>query len=208
MRRYGALPFLALFAIPALSNADIIKPGSSFNVDLLENDQISTVSFVNALLTSGGSTSFTFNGAHVTASESEATLPGGVDQILVTFTASGDMFPQLAAGNTYGGFTGAGNVTAMQLTTDFNLTSAVLTYASPSGPYTSADFIAFLNNPSHWNGEFLQNHFLGGFVPVGGLDTTSITLDLRGMPAPEPSSFALLGTGLFCLAGAVRKRFA
>jgi hypothetical protein len=211
MRPRAALLFLASFAIPTLGHADIVKPGSSFNVVLEEADGATVLANTSVMLTAGGTTSFTFNGVSTTASESETTLSSGQNEIIVSINASGDLFPEIAAGQTYSGFVGVGDRTPIQLTTPFDLTSALLTYSSPSGPYASGDTIGNVSNRDPFNGAYAGNFLITGYIGVGGFDTTSITLDLIGTPiaaTPEPSSFALLGTGLFGVAGLLRKRFA
>ena len=48
--------------------------------------------------------------------------------------------------------------------------------------------------------------FGGGGDPISGVE--DLTMTVTSSPVPEPSTFALLGTGILGAAGAVRRRFA
>ena len=65
----------------------------------------------------------------------------------------------------------------------------------------------YITNGSGFNGYNPSFTMVGQHVSVGGGETLTIT-DTTPATVPEPSGFALLGTGVLGVAGMVRKRFA
>lgn len=194
----------ALLAFAPQARADILVPGSDFLLTMentaagLEQSQLITVN--------GQPDTFDFGSVPVTVTVTDSQLGGGAEKIALVISANQDIFPSATpgAGNWFIGI-GLGGTSPMQLSEPVTLTSALMTATIP--PPNSFpvyyNFIGYVTDPSPWNGEFLGNGELGGFVNATGYDIQKVELDLTVVP--EPLTLSLFGAGL-AGAAALRRR--
>ena len=196
-----ALLSCAVIRFAHLAKADSLVAGSTFGLSL-DNNRASQQTFtVNV----SSPTAFTFVGATGTITVTQSTLATGQEQIYIDVLADSDLFP-----GTAGGYSGLGigfHSAPLDLTSEFDLVSSVLTFRGP-GEVLSSDVQNLVGQPNPWNGYFpIQNYYAIVYGTQGqGYNELSLTLNSALAPTPEPSSLILLGTACLGLAGTVRRR--
>jgi PEP-CTERM motif len=220
--RLSSLLTLALLAAPTLTHADTVLVGTNLSTasggtslcpsgsdcnDLANQFTLSTAVVIDSIsvvvttgnfpsVTKGDFTSFTIGlGSQITGGVTSGIgagdIPANPDGTLNTeeFTFSG-LDLSLAAGTYYLGMAG-GNV-------DWDRAQPLSTSADAVGQQFLCDptdaFMA-CSNPLNWNS-------------LSGSSEFAFEIDGTTVPVatPEPSTFALLGTGVLGLAGVVRRR--
>ncbi len=153
----------------------------------------------------------TFSYAGGVNAQGQTIAEGGFDPILALFQGTGPTAVEIGQNDD-----GGANVPADSVTGEHYDTYLAVNNLTP-GDYTASiqDFANFAIGPTLGNG-FSNGGLTGGtFVDATGHNRDShYAFDITGVAAaatvtttPEPSSLALLGTGILGIAGAMRRRF-
>lgn len=193
--RTASLVVAVLGLVPGFSigtaKADIIVPGSTYDVSVLDTSGDGQAFGSNLPVNSTGQ--FIYNGLQLNVTESEMNLGGGQYSITVDISGSADIFPK-PGGNFAIGIGGVSD--PLKLEAPFDLASAEFTFKNGAGnTIGQAEAISAVANPNPWDG-FLP--FAGAAVEFSGtgFDIQDINIQFQGMVAPLPSS-AWGGLALF-----------
>lgn len=184
------------------AHATLLVPNSTFTLTL-DNTAGTTQS---QLITANGlPDTFLYGSVPVSVTVTDTPIGGGAETIAIIISASQDLFPSstLGAGSWYLG------TSPLQLSEPVTLTSALMTATIPPGPGSFPiyyNFIGDIANPSPWDGEFLGNGYLGGFVNATGYNIQKVELDLTVDPIPEPPALALFASALLGLGLLARRK--
>lgn len=195
---------LGLAAASAPAHAGYLVQGSTYDLTLentaLNLEQTQTITF------NGQPTQFNFGNIPVTVTTTDTAISNNSDTIAIVISANQDIFPSAAPGDG-SWYIGIGvSSSPMQLTAPVTLTSAFLSATIPP-PNTFPiyyQFVGLVAQTAPWDGTFLGNGGLGGFVDATGDDIEGVELDLTVVP--EPASVAVFLAGLTGLAAFTRKR--
>lgn len=214
--RLVALPLLtaALTLGTASMAAPIMVDGGTYTFRILPSGGDPAPSAITGITFDGNAESFSlsdFGGppnVRVTIDESQTELGGGLHEVVVGLTATGDLFP--VAGQT--GFVNIGfGGDPLDLARDARLVSAFLSMWAGTDFIGEADFVAvfpgLFSSLDPWDGYFLTDGVHGGFGNVGGrgIDRIGLRFILEENGVPLPGTLALSAAALLLLAG-VRRR--
>ena len=187
---------LSVFGAVNSAKADTLVPNSTYDVYLDNNGATQDYT-----VTVGTQRAFTFGAASGTISETQTILATDQSQLVFTINANSDLFPGSGGVKAFG----VGAIDPLNFTAPFDLASAIVTFSVP-GSSSSGDATGTVANPNPFNGAFPGPGLLLSF-DFGGIDELQLTLTsvAPATSTPEPSSLALLATGITALGGFARR---
>jgi hypothetical protein len=226
MKRF-ALVLLALAAAPLYADSTLWYNGDANGVNGLANEVNSSVSqayvFDDFVVGAGGETltgAFSNNLMNFTATTADVEILSGVSSGnggTTVFSAFGTAATQTATGRNAFGYN--------EYTIDVSLPDVVLspgTYwlvVAPDGSGSGSSYVSTTSGANcvglpcgnNDNSFFDSSSFSANFAPASTQVTppADFSMGITGdsaPPVPEPSSFLLLGSGLFAAFGAVRRK--
>jgi hypothetical protein len=172
--------------------SQVVIPGSTY-VYAVYGISSSLSLFTNTF--DGVAETFTRGAAQITINEQMLPSNHGY-KLLIHLRSTSDIFP-VAGEDGYvniGGFSDP-----LDLADNLMLTSAEMTYLSGPSLSVAASATGSVSQPNPWNGYYTAAGIANGFTGIGGSDVRGV--DLVFNLIPEPTSLALLGLGLFVMAG-------
>jgi hypothetical protein len=193
---------LSLICVSISAKADMLTPASTFDVYLQNSGGASN----DYTVTVGTPKAFTFGSASGFITDSETALSPYQNEIVVTVLAGQgeDLFPFVANGDY--GFVGVGVFDPLKLTSTWELAVADMLYENTStGGLIDQNLVSAVGTADPWNGSFPDPGRIEAYTTAQGQGFNEVQLTFISA-TPEPSSFLLLGTGLLCAFGVMRKR--
>jgi hypothetical protein len=170
----------------------VIIPGSSYTYAIFGSSTPLSV-FTNTF--DGVAEIFTQGSSQITINELMLPSNHGY-KFLIQLRSTGDIFP-------VAGEKGAINIGAwsnpLDLVDNLALTSVEVTWFAGPSPSVFGSWTGSASQPSPWNGFYPASGIGVGYNDIGGSDIRGF--DLVFNLIPEPTSLALLGLGLFVMAG-------